>query len=383
MKYPDPLGCYRVGDLKFYSKLEAIEMHTKTGTHPHWDFNEAVFSSYDWTIEPSEHILELYKQRAEQLREKYDYIVLMYSGGADSQTVLESFIDNDIKLDEIATYINYDGSDNKNDFLNSEAFKVSIPKAQELIVQYPWLNHRVIDLTQLTMDKFNLVDTKFNWIYEQNMYISPNNNSRDSLPLKIKEWADLINAGKKVCILWGKDKPRVQCHDGKFFLKFIDFVDDAATVKSIAGEQPYTDEFFYWTPDMPKLVIKQGHLIKNYLSRDLVQLPFISTERSDLAYREINNQKYWLSNHGVHQLIYPKWDISTFSAGKAGSVIFTPRDIWFFQLETAQKARQNWQVGLEKFWELIPPYWRNHESDLSKGIKACWSKDYYLGKINV
>ena len=45
MTYQDKLGVYRVGDFKFYSKLEAIEMHAKTGIHPHWDFNEAVFSS--------------------------------------------------------------------------------------------------------------------------------------------------------------------------------------------------------------------------------------------------------------------------------------------------------------------------------------------------
>ena len=92
ISYPDRLGCYRVGDLKFYSKLEAIEMHTRTGIHPHWDFNEAVFSSYDWTVEPEENILELYRQRAQQLRDKYDYIILIYSGGADSETILQSFI---------------------------------------------------------------------------------------------------------------------------------------------------------------------------------------------------------------------------------------------------------------------------------------------------
>jgi hypothetical protein len=87
MEYPDKLGCYRVGDLKFYSKLQAIEYMQKTGVHLHWDFNEAVFSSYDWTMEPQETILELYRQRAQQLRDRYDYIALFWSGGADSETV--------------------------------------------------------------------------------------------------------------------------------------------------------------------------------------------------------------------------------------------------------------------------------------------------------
>ena len=79
MTTQDKLGVYRVGDLKFYSKLEAIEMHTKTGIHPHWDFNEAVFSCYDWTKEPLLSLQELYKIRALQLRKDYDYIILNYS----------------------------------------------------------------------------------------------------------------------------------------------------------------------------------------------------------------------------------------------------------------------------------------------------------------
>ena len=38
---------------------------------------------------------------AQQLREKYDYIVLAYSGGADSCNVLNSFLDNGIPIDDI------------------------------------------------------------------------------------------------------------------------------------------------------------------------------------------------------------------------------------------------------------------------------------------
>ena len=32
----DQLGVYRIGDLKFYNKLEAIEMQTKTGNLHQW-----------------------------------------------------------------------------------------------------------------------------------------------------------------------------------------------------------------------------------------------------------------------------------------------------------------------------------------------------------
>jgi hypothetical protein len=132
MTYQDKMGVYRVGDLSFHSKLEAIEMHAKTGIHPHWDFNEAVFSSYDWTKEPDASILELYRQRAQQLRDQYDYVILNYSSGADSQTVLDAFINNDIKLDEVVSFVNYRATADNNNVQNKEIVEVAIPTIKRL-----------------------------------------------------------------------------------------------------------------------------------------------------------------------------------------------------------------------------------------------------------
>jgi hypothetical protein len=379
MKIPNPLGCYRLGDAIFYSKLEAIEMHTKTGIHPHWDFNEAVYESYNWTVEPDIAITELYRQRAQQIRDSYDYVVLMYSGGADSFNVLNTFLSNDIKIDEIASFINYEATSDRDNYLNAEIFRVSIPTVEELKNKFTWLKHRILDLTQLTIGFFEQEQNKFNWIYELNSMFNPNAVSRESLPLKVKEWADIINSGKKFCILWGHDKPRISYHDGKFVFKFVDIVDNACTVKSIAGQQPYRDELFYWSPDCPKIVIKQAHLIKNYLnSGDVSKLPFVSTEKSDLAFKTVNGVKYWLNNHGVHSLIYPGWDINTFSLGKPASAIITPRDSWFFSIDNHHTIKYNYRVGMEKLWQLVPDYWKNNPADLSKGLKGCWSKEYIL-----
>jgi hypothetical protein len=304
--HPDRFGYYRVGDLKFYSKLEAIEMHTRTGVHPHWDFNEAVFSSYDWTIEPKENILELYRQRAQQLRDQYDYIVLVYSGGADSETILQSFIDNDILLDEVASYVNYAGTGSKTSFMNEEIFGNAIPRLARLKEQYPWLKHRVIEMADLQLEHFKKQEVKFDWIYSVNSCFDSNCVAREELPLNIKDWANIINQGKKLCLLWGYDKPRVFHENGRFSMKFIDIIDSGPTVKSFKGQLPYSDEPFYWTPDLPNIVIKQGHLIKNYLNNHLTNLPhFSTTDKSDLAYRTVNGRKFWLSKDAVHSIIYP------------------------------------------------------------------------------
>ena len=67
MQNKDQFGYYTVGDLKTYSKIEAIELYLKVGIHPEWHFNEEVFGRYDWTIEPSASLEQLYAIRAQQI----------------------------------------------------------------------------------------------------------------------------------------------------------------------------------------------------------------------------------------------------------------------------------------------------------------------------
>ena len=117
------------------------------------------------------------------------------------------------------------------------------------------------------------------------------------------------------------------------------------------------------------------------MSRDPVdKLPFVSTVKSDLAFRCVGDKKYWLSNHGVHSLIYPNWDINTLTTGKTPSSVFSNRDTWFFNMEKTNILYQNWATGFEKLWQTLPDYWKNDPADVSKGIKGCLSKSYFLEK---
>jgi hypothetical protein len=378
MMYQDKLGVYRVGDLKFYSKLEAIEMHTRTGIHPHWDFNEAVFSSYDWTVEPKENLLELYRRRAEQIRNKYDYIVLMFSGGADSTTVLESFLTNDIHIDEIASFQNYSVTGDHESFLSAEVTRVARPKIELLKEKYPWLKHRILDLGPMEIEYFSSAQGR-NWLYEINSILCPSGVARESLGLKVKEWRDIIDSGKKFCILYGSDKPRVTHKNGRYVFNFVDSIDNTCTVKSMAGQQPYTDELFFWSPDLPEICIKQAHMVKTYLSQPNIETAaFITPEKTSVACTVKNGKTHWLTVHGVHRIVYPNWDITTFSVGKANDVMLTPRDEWLFNLSDTHTVKQSWEIGRKKLLQTLPDYWKNDLSNWAKGVKGCISKDYYL-----
>ena len=95
------LGYYTVGNKTFYIKSQALIEATKTGYFPTWNFNNEVFGNVAWEVEPDTDIQELYRLRALQLREKYDWIRVEASGGGDSTTAVYSFLVNGIHLDEV------------------------------------------------------------------------------------------------------------------------------------------------------------------------------------------------------------------------------------------------------------------------------------------
>lgn len=376
----DQFGFYTVGDLKFYSKMEAIEMMTKTGHHLHWDFNEKVFSLNDWKIEPKESLAELYKKRAEQLREKYDYLVLWYSSGADSQNILESFLENDIALDEVASFVNYEGTHDTNDFyLNGEIFNIAIKRLEKYKEKFPNLKHRIVDMCQTMVDFFDRPQTLLNWKYQQNTLFSVNASIRWKLFRQVEHWQNLINSGKKVGFIWGKDKPRLGKVNGKYCFRFLDIVDDS--INPAWQQEPDKGEYveyFYWSPDLPEIMIKQGHIVKNYLKSATTASPWIRPESTGLGYTIINKKKLWISTIGVNNLIYPGYSYDILNEFKPQSIFYTPRETWFQNLGQSHPAWISWNNALEGIWKDVPDYWKNNADDKKQGFKCCVSKNYFL-----
>jgi hypothetical protein len=222
---PDQFGYYRVGDLRTYSKLEAIELHQKTGHHPEWHFNEAVFRSYDWKSEPQLPLTELYRQRAQQIRDQYDYVVLFYSGGSDSTNILNTFVENNIKLDECASFWAQGADGDLTSHFSTEVASVAIPRMKTL----PDITHRLLDLSEITEQVMTDPNVKFDWIYFMNNYFSPNNYVRSHLRRIIPAYRKMIDAGKSVCFVWGAEKPRVYSMDGKYCVRFQDLVDNTVS----------------------------------------------------------------------------------------------------------------------------------------------------------
>ena len=372
-------GYYKVGNVFTVSKVEAIELHNKTGIHPEWVFNDDVFARYDWTQEPTMSLLDCYKMRAEQIRRKYDYVVIMYSGGPDSHNVLQSFLRNNLPVDEICQFWAAEAEKSYYTFFNEEVYRVAIPETRKILEEHPEIKHRVIDQSTLTFELFDKDDNKFDFFYKVNSMFSPNHLARSYFRDHVDDWKNIVDNGKTLALVWGSDKPRVQSVNGRLCYRFIDLLDNCVSNRTIINNRSWeNDELFYWAPDCPEMLIKQGHAIKKFISATTPTSPGIVDWNTGLGFHVRGGKSYWMTKEATDAAVYPFWDTNTFSNGKTPSIVFSRRDNWFFnESNVNNNSRQAYLNGITKLAEIAGDYWIN-AGGISNGIKNCWSVPYYL-----
>jgi hypothetical protein len=393
----DKFGFYQLGKYKTYSRLEAMEFEQRTGKPLHWNFNDEVYGACDWLVEPPVSLEELYRQRAQQIRDQYDYIVLWYSGGADSANILNSFVDNDIKLDEVLSFINYSATKDKEHITNAEIFYVADPTIRKIQERQPWIKHRIEDIADV-MEHTYSTKSGIDWIYDLNGFITPHSLGKQELKLRIPEWNNMYASGKKVCHVFGIDKPIVKQVGNQFFCHFWDRVDNAVTPQAQRLNRDWEfNELFYWTPDLPELVIKQAHVIKNYLKtvapEDINLVSDVDVDAFNSAeWGPHNVTAQWtrgmsfvtansvhLTYKTIHTLIYPKWEPIPYQM-KTRSIVFSDKDDWFWNTSGMETAKRNHLVGLQELWKQTPEMYKVNSKNFDQGFNRILSTVYSLGE---
>jgi len=376
----DKFGYYTVGDFKTYSKVEAIELHKLTGTHPHWNFNELAFASHDWTKEPIESLEELYAQRARQIRTDYDYVVIFYSGGADSLNIVNTFIKNNIVIDEIATYNYREAESDLDSFFHSELTRVAYPQIKKWQDQGIRFRHRDIDISRASFEIINDSQYSIDRAYYSNCAFGNNNLARSYIREHEPDYQKLINQGKRLGFVWGCDKPRIYKENGRFCIKFLDVIDSTISNRTqLLNREWEHDELFYWAPEAVDIICKQGHILKRFIEkhnlfynghnyndyRNTEPVPMTKDNPTD---SELNFRNL------INTLMYQEFDPNTFTVGKPYSKIESPKDTVFTKDVIFRKQLTNLMAHLSQ----LDPYWLNDINNIHKGLKLCISPAYYL-----
>ncbi len=221
-----------------------------------------VFDTLDWTKEPDESYNSLLKERALQIRDEYNYIRLYYSSGSDSETCLQTFIKNNILIDEIVVV--RQGTANDLDKLESdrEITRRAIPNLKKYESQ---LSKTKISIYNAKREHFKKVFTHTDYreicqvVHLKIMhyptvayYVFP-------------ELQEIHNKITKVCNLSPNLKPKLNLIDGTFYSNY----NDSELRPFLIGED---NVFFFTDPTFPKLHLKQLHLLKNYFKLQFPQV---------------------------------------------------------------------------------------------------------------
>jgi hypothetical protein len=237
-------------------------------TYPTFYLYDDVFDQFDWSIEPAQSFQSLMEDRARQLRAKYDYLILSFSGGSDSTTIFNVFKKLNILIDEIVIGYHEDPSlGHPKEMIN---WTIDNKYSQSTKITVFTRDGNPEYLNTIPDDYFTLPTSKY--IGNCNYPFS----ERISNFLQDPRFNNLTPG-----IIFGAEKPRVLYRGGKWISTQLD--------KTFKWYMPQSDscEFFYITPDAPLLAIKQAHILKNNIRR--VVNPRSDYDVSAFASRTIDN----------------------------------------------------------------------------------------------
>lgn len=350
-------GHYQAADLITFSKVEAMEWARSRNQSVTWHFNDKIFGAIDTRIEPHTSLSDLYQSRARQISNSYDYVVLFYSGGADSHNMLESFLHANARFDEIVSLHNLATDQNPQGVFNREIFNTAVPYVDGLKTQgrlSAAVPHRLLDMSNIIAEFNNAIDWH-TYPYLANTCYSINNIARGWLRSYVQEWQQIIDQGKTLALVWGHDKPRV-AHDNNFYFCFMDVIDNCVGVwQQINQPNGWFDELFYTTSDMPEIVIKQAHVIKKFLELAPEHHDWLTDHVTGLGHVIKHRPDgtwvaRWLRQDAQSLLIYPWWDQTLYYEPKPLDTIRSLRDRWFWSdpmLSTGFNAAVD---SLEQTW---------------------------------
>jgi hypothetical protein len=376
------LGYYIVGDQEFESKIAAALYSVKVNKPMTWIFNDKVFALHNWQQEPEESLDDLYDKRARQIRNKYDYVIISYSGGADSHNMLMSFIRQNLHVDEIL--VNTTEKANRLTVNDASCLHASnagaehelqaVPRLKELAPLIPKTKITILDLSDYVFANFEEAKDA-SWVLDKKEGLNPAGVSRFNY-LYYSEVRKTFDKDKKIALVLGIEKPKVTIENGNVLVRFIDRIANIVTVTGHVKDYTNTTiEFFYWSPECVPMLIKQGHVVKKWLEANPQFQP-------DFYADNVNFEKIRLVHERVlRSVVYSTWDNSWFQADKAVSDWYTEFDTWFIEGYKDTKAFHIWNEGINFVRDSLVEYHREVDGP-PDGLKG-YAKYYNLGPLRV
>jgi len=236
---------------RYDNKIKALHDAQGDLSKIHYYFMDRELDKCSFDNEPTESWTGMCQRRCRQLRQKYDYLCLWFSGGWDSVEMLWAFAESQTRLDEIflfhRSYFDTDGE---------------MPPAREFAQGmidrfFPGCKLTVIDIDwRWALDFYK--QSQDDWLLDRFALQRFSKNHRgflwDNHPHFLNH---RINFSGTTCNIHGNDKPKLHIWQENWCAFQTDI-----TLQLIIGASDF--ELFYFTPEMPELYIKQCHMAANW-----------------------------------------------------------------------------------------------------------------------
>lgn len=381
-------GYYTVGQEIYIHKILALQAATKTGLPVQWHFADEVFDKLDWRQSSNISLADLYRLRAEQLRQKYRYLILAWSGGGDSTTILDTFLNNNIPLDEVVimwphsqTRGRYTPStDISNENMLSEWDYAIEPKLRWLETNRPDIRVTICDM---------LANPDKNEFREDTVLIAEKHNY-----VTIQRWRELDQVIKQrvdqhsdvATILGVSPADIVMLDHGYLATWFQDQMTAPGSRSDLMSDGcPRNIEFFYWTPDMPEIVKEQAHVMLRYLNlfpesrRYVTQMRMNANQKFNTIYRADFEQHRRFRK----KLLYPTYPSNTFQVLKQNDTHDRAEWFaWFYDNPHSEEYLRPWRSAIESHQRLIDPgFFHMHQGRIAE-YKVFQTRFHIIGRIN-
>ena len=290
---------YQVGDKKFVNNVEALREFTNNsanGLELKFDF-KFTNNPQLWLVEPPLSVFDYMDQHAQIINYKYDKVNIRYSGGTDSQTMLDAFLREGVPVhiqhivtDEMSEYSRQLYSVVKKDF--AEVAK------NPLIKEFDVRDHRGLSAREYERGLVNfrghlhsqMANTSFYWDM-------------------CSDRTTINDVAERDVLLSGKEKPRLKIENGWWHWEAL----DAKYGESLFDLDRGTHIWFFMSDDVPELQIKmtwnkikflEGLARKQKVTIDFDWLETMQSVNSP-CYEQVNESMGYKALNGIlHSNVY-------------------------------------------------------------------------------
>lgn len=371
-------GHYKVGNNIYYNKMDALSDHIKTSNNITWHLFEEEFDKFDLTQEPTESIEELYAKRARELREKYDYLILHFSGGTDSGKIVDIFYRNGLKIDEIFSRSYSEGERKKayesgNDPEAIEPELLTKPQLDFIKNNlWPDVTIRQLDITDTIIKSLG---KKGEWFKNKKIPSTEGGVAwRSDWDEAVPEWRALTDRGLKIGHIIGKEKTHILKDQTGYYFIFSDkTIYNWIMPRDKYVGYPQYNELFFWHPSCAKMILKQAHMLKH----------------QSTTYPILLNEKYMWSRpweNKIADILYGdivlKRPIEPLKSAdcltETSNRQLTTCTNWWVTNSYGSDFHKSYIAGLHAIYSEIKPIYNNFLDFYNKGMPFYKTKKHYI-----